>query len=386
MTRRVLKSIGAHGLHATGADRVLGALSGRSRQPLILCYHRVVEDVRAHPQAAPAMLVSVATLERQLDWVGRRYRFAGLDEVARAIESGSPRRGGRPLAAVTFDDGYADVYHHGFPLLARKGIPPAVFLTTGLVGTDGLHAHDELFRLLLRAAGRLGAEGLESLLREAGAAPGWRPSQAPLAGRPLVELTERLLTDSSASEVDDLIERLEAALAAGPEGGAAPAGVAPPELAPMSWAMVRELHAAGATVGSHTRSHRMLPNEDEPDVLTELTLSKRTIEEHVGAEVHHLAYPGGQYCPRTVAAAEAAGYRYAYTTCHHGFRDRPLLAIQRRTFWERSSAGVSRPFSPAIAACQVEGILDLVRPCRSDHRPRRRSGAPRRPTLGEATP
>ena len=104
--------------------------SGRGNEPLVLCYHRVVERVDEHPSSAPAMLVSRATLERQLAGVDRRYRFVGLDELARAVEDGSAASAKRPLAAVTFDDGYADVFHVGFPLLRRMGIPPAVFVPT----------------------------------------------------------------------------------------------------------------------------------------------------------------------------------------------------------------------------------------------------------------
>lgn len=384
MTRRFLKALGAGGLYATRADRLVGTLSGRSRRPLILCYHRVVEDVRAHPTSAPAMLVSVETLERQLDWVGRRYRFVSLDELAQGLEegpdgrleAGAPASNGRPPAAVTFDDGYADVYHHGFPLLRRKGIPAAVFLTTDLVGTDRLHAHDELFVLLQRAARHLGERGLEAALRKAGANPGWRFLPAEPPEQRLVEIKEGLLARLPARQVERLVTALERQVAGDGAGTAIPERLRQ-DLAPMSWNMVREMHAAGFTIGSHTRTHRVLPNEDEADVLAELAASKAALEERLGGEVAHLAYPAGQYCPRTVAAAEAAGYRYAYTTCYHGFRERPLLAIPRKTFWERTSSGLADTFSPAIVSCQVEGVFDLLRPCRSDHRIRSRSAAKR---------
>lgn len=391
MTRKLLKALGAHGLHATGGDRLLGTLSGRSRRPLVLCYHRVVEDVRAHPSSAPAMLVSAETLERQLDWVGRRYRFVGLDELARRVvegsENGSRRGSARPLAAVTFDDGYADVYHHGFPLLRRKGIPSAIFLTTDLVGSGRLHTHDRLFLLLQQTADLLGGPGLEEVLRSTGADLVWSSLPAGPAERRLVEVKERLLALSPGQDVERLVALLEATL----EERRAPLSISEQlreDLATMSWEMVREMHAAGVTVGSHTRTHRILPNEETADVMAELAVSKAALEARLGGEVAHLAYPGGQYCPRTVAAAEAAGYRYAYTTCYHGFPERPHLAIPRKTFWERSSAGLAGGFSPAVVSCQVEGVFDLVSPCRSDHHVRRRSGAPHRPTRmpEEATP
>lgn len=358
MIRRLVKALGAHALHATGADRLIGALSGRSRLPLVVCYHRVVEDVAEHPWSAPAMLVSVRTLEAQLDWIGRRYRFVGLDEVARAWEetlrTGSPPE--RPLAAVSFDDGYEDAYRNGFPLLVRKGIPGAFFVVADAVGTDRPLPHDELYVLLEAARARLGRSGLAALLQRLGAA----------VDGGLVETKERLLVTRPRAVVRRLIRDLRWEV-----------DVPPEELQRirddhrlLGWPELREMHAAGMTVGSHSASHRALPVEPEETVRTELAGSKRTLEEGLGAEMPHLSYPHGEFSPAAVAAAAEAGYRRAYTTCGHTSPDRPLLTLPRRTFWERSFAGITGDLSRAVASCQVQGVLDLFRPCRADHRDR----------------
>jgi hypothetical protein len=114
----------------------------------------------------------------------------------------------------------------------------------------------------------------------------------------------------------------------------------------------------------------VLPNEPAGQALLELLGSKRALEGKLGAEVVHVSYPDGQFCPSSLAAAAAAGYRYGYTTCGHRAADRPLLTIGRRTFWERTTAGLRGGFSPAVAACQVAGVFEALRPCRSDHGPR----------------
>ena len=373
MIRLAVKTAAALGLHATGADRLIGALGGRGRPPLVLCYHRVVEDVGRHPWSAPAMLVSRRTLERQLDWIGRRVEFVGLDELARGLEED----GGsfdRPIAAVTFDDGYADVYHHALPLLSAKGIPAAFFVVTDLLGTERLHAHDELYALLCGAAERLGDAGLAGLLTRVGLGALWlrHPHEGPVSTRFAV-LTERLLRSLPRHRVRRLLRRLRR-VAAVPEK-------VRDELRPMSWEMVADLRAAGMTIGSHTRSHRVLPNEPAGEVLLELVGSKQALEERLGAAVDHLSYPDGQFGPGAVAAAQGAGYRYAYTTCGHRSAERPLLTIPRRTFWERTTAGLGGDFSPAVTACQVEGVFQRLRPCRCDHGPRRRR-LPEPPAIG----
>src|SRR5262249_19910355 len=148
------------------ADRLIGTLADSRTLPVVLGYHRVVENFACEAgRAIPAMLTSRRMLAQQLDWIGRRYRFVTLDELGERMERGASLRG---LAAVTFDDGYRDVYEHAFPLLTRKGIPGAIFVVTDLVGTDELHEHDKLNMLLTRAFTRWPdpPRALQSLLVE----------------------------------------------------------------------------------------------------------------------------------------------------------------------------------------------------------------------------
>src|SRR5262245_17075793 len=95
------------------------------QMPFIVGYHRVVESFpQSARHAIPAMLISSAMLERHIDWLGKQFEFVSLDDVGFHLENGHCFR--KPSAAVTFDDGYADVYHNALPILQRKGIPAAV--------------------------------------------------------------------------------------------------------------------------------------------------------------------------------------------------------------------------------------------------------------------
>ncbi|MBI4478311.1 MAG: polysaccharide deacetylase family protein, partial [Acidobacteria bacterium] len=92
----------------------------------------------------PSMLISRRMFERHIAWLGTQFHFVSLDEIgARALQS---RPFTEPVAAITFDDGYRDVYDHAFPVLQRKGIPAAVFLVTDLVGQPFWQVHDRLYR------------------------------------------------------------------------------------------------------------------------------------------------------------------------------------------------------------------------------------------------
>ena len=357
MMRRALKTAAAWALHLTGGDRLIGFARGADRLPLVLCYHRVVRDTRRHPASAPAMLVSQRTLAAQLDWIGRRYRFVDLDELAQDVEAGRLRR--TPIAAVTFDDGYADVYRNALPVLLRKGIPAAVFVVTDLVGGRRLLLHDRLHVLLREANHRFGASGLVSLLnRHRLERPRVRADGAWDAGR-VTRLAECLLATVPRATLDRLVDDLERYVAV-------PAGVGE-RMRPLDWSMLAEMKACGITLGSHTRSHCVLPNESADVVADELGASRRALEERLGVSVAHFSFPNGHFSAATLRAVRAAGYRYAYTTCLHRVPEHPGLTIPRRTLWERSIAGIGGPVSPAVASCQVRGVFDRPRSCPHDH-------------------
>ena len=147
--RRMVKTALAAGLRWTGASSVIETINATKHIPLVIGYHSVVEDIRMHQgRAILPNLVSCRMLERQLDWLGQHFRFLTLDELGERFESGDPFN--EPLAAITFDDGYAGVYHHALPLLQRKGIPAGVFLVTETLGRQHLQVYDKLFLLLAR--------------------------------------------------------------------------------------------------------------------------------------------------------------------------------------------------------------------------------------------
>src|SRR5881394_108094 len=136
----------------TGATRLQrpAARAREQRRPLILGYHRVVEDFRSACRTdMRSMLISRAMFERHLDCVGRAFRFVSLDEIGERLAEGRPFV--EPVAAVTFDDGYQDVYENALPVLKRKGIPAAMFVVTDLVGRPAWQIHDRLYHLVAKA-------------------------------------------------------------------------------------------------------------------------------------------------------------------------------------------------------------------------------------------
>ena len=77
----------------------------------------------------------------------------------------------------------------------------------------------------------------------------------------------------------------------------------------LNWSQIREMHAAGISIQSHTVSHRPLALLDEVEILAELENSKKTIEDHLGTVVNFLSVPHGMVSGSVIAGARKVGYQ-----------------------------------------------------------------------------
>jgi peptidoglycan/xylan/chitin deacetylase (PgdA/CDA1 family) len=327
--------------------------------PFIVGYHRVVENFeRSACHAIPPMLISAGMLTRHLEWLAKHFEFVSLDDIGLHLEGG--RRFGKPAVAITFDDGYGDVYRHAYPILRKKGIPAAVFAVTDLVGTTRLQLYDKLYLLIsrLRAHGTSIACVTSGLLKNL-------DLQCP-------ELLHLRGPDDCAFGVMTLImnrfpqsavRRFVAAL----EQSAPIDREVLQEMASMTWEMIEEMHRNGFTIGSHTLSHALLTGETLPRIKYELLFSKEAIESRLGATVKHFAYPDGRFNSTVVKAVAAAGYRYGYGICHVRDREHPILTIPRKVLWEKACVDAIGRFSPVVMHCQTSWAFDDLSRCEHDH-------------------
>jgi peptidoglycan/xylan/chitin deacetylase (PgdA/CDA1 family) len=357
--RESLKTAVSCALHFTGVDGLIGKLTGTSRIPTIVSYHRVVESMEESTRTSiPSMLISTRMFEQHLDWLGRRYAMVSLDEIGSRLEAGVPFT--TPTAAVAFDDGYRDVYENAFPLLVKKGIPATVFVVTDLVGTQQLQIHDKLYLLLKAAfsAGQTSRQVVELLRNRNVAAPGMDGIVGMQRPDPLVVMAA-LLDDVSQAQALRMIPVLEERFGSqhGRNG----------ELSSLNWEMLGEMQAAGITIGSHTSTHALLTNESKETVIDETTRSRRDIEGRLGVKVHHFAYPDGRYNGEVAAAVSAAGYRFAYGTCLERDSANPLMTIPRKVLWEKAAVDSRGRFSSAMMACQMNWAFDLGSTCTHGH-------------------
>jgi len=111
--------------------------------------------------------------------------------------------------------------------------------------------------------------------------------------------------------------------------------------------------ADGLDIGSHTVSHRWLPNLGVDDLKRELADSRRMAQELLGCPVQSLAYPMGGWNAAILAAAGQAGYTIGVTT-DRGANTRRQNPLSLR----RAMA----PNSAADFALLLDGALTWLRP------------------------
>jgi peptidoglycan/xylan/chitin deacetylase (PgdA/CDA1 family) len=99
------------------ADLVLGAWPG----PRILIYHQIGAGSDRQMDLSPE------TFRGHVSWLLDHGRIVGFGDAL----SGADDPESSSYYVLTFDDGYADFYENGFPLLRDQVIPFTLYLTTG---------------------------------------------------------------------------------------------------------------------------------------------------------------------------------------------------------------------------------------------------------------
>ncbi|MDP2140732.1 MAG: polysaccharide deacetylase family protein [Gammaproteobacteria bacterium] len=351
--RRSLKTTVANALHRLSLDTLIGHSIGTANTPLIICYHRVVQDFdEAATRAMPSLLVSTSMFEKQLDWLLRHFDLVSLDEILQNQKINSRKT--RRQATITFDDGYADFYWNALPILQRKGIPSSVFVVTNLVGTTRLQTHDELYLLLshwymhpVRCENN-SEKSLEVQLMTALDLH----SDSFAAARYLLEVF-------SQDQVSNMLSLLRTHVDVPSQSLK--------EFASLDWPMLRDMVEKDVTIGSHTLSHALLPHHDQQRVADELLGSRLKLEAELGVPAGFLAYPDGQFNNRIAREAEAAGYAGALTICTHTSSQHPRHTMPRTVLWENACIDSNGEFSPAIMGCLVNGVFNLSSSCTQDH-------------------
>jgi peptidoglycan/xylan/chitin deacetylase (PgdA/CDA1 family) len=268
--------------HATRLSRVQGP------KFVVLCYHRVGSGgVPFYSNLDPAVF------EAQVRFLRRAYRIVSLDEMCRELEDGSPAG---QAVAITFDDGYRDVYTNAFPILRRYGVPATVYLTAAAIETGEISWYDRIFVLAMSPQ----CSSLEL--------DGHSPRRFALSSQEsrldaATEIVRALRSYSNRERI--------AACAALEQSAHLPATAWELNDRMLTWNQVREMQGAGISFGAHTMNHPVVSQLASSERQFELGDSKRLLESRLQSPVTHFAFPFGS--PSDIDAESCAWMpRYGY--------------------------------------------------------------------------
>ncbi|MEQ1921585.1 MAG: glycosyltransferase [Pyrinomonadaceae bacterium] len=306
----------------------------------IIAYHRVVADIaKAERESIYGTVISAETFRRHCVELKRAYDVVSLETAMHFLDE--RRRVARPLAVLTFDDGYLDFYEQAFPILSELNLPATVFLPTACIGETKPLAHDRIFWLLKHAAERSisVADALHGVGVDNVATPTNKRGD-------LLKQTDKLVYLPYETR-EKAIKVLEDALGDCREDY-------PAEYRLLDWEMVREMSNKGISFGAHTSNHVVLPLESQDVIKSEIESSKALLEAQLGKKAVSFAYPNGEYDAAIKQITANAGYTVAVTTetrVNHPGAD--PLALGRTSLCEESTRGISGRYSAGVAAVRL---------------------------------
>ena len=297
------------GLHRTGLIRLVQSVSRRyevqpvnSRLPIhwqktsgpkfvILCYHRVGSGgVPLYSGLPPEVF------EEQMDFLSKRYRLVSLETMAQELSHSGPAE---QSVAVTFDDGYRDVYTYAFPVLQKYRIPATIYLTVDVIESNSVAWYDRIFLALGIAPG----EKLDLMLDKPRRFLLTSAAARLRAGEEIISYLRTVSNETCkkfCAELEELIPL--------------PAEETANRM--LTWEQIQTMQQSGVSFGSHTLTHPAISRLAPAALDQELRESKIRLEERLGVPVRDFAYPFGKPADyeNTPDAVARCGYRTASTT------------------------------------------------------------------------
>lgn len=273
----------------------------------VFCYHRVIpEEIAKEELCHRALYVTPETFENHVKWMKKNGAIIGLDEF---MADTRQRR-----FMVTFDDGWKDNLTYALPILKKYNATATIFITTRNIDHGELFWPEELgiqISTSLRVCTR--DYVLSSLTTQIRRVINKYKLEEIISfnnnSTDLYYLLDRMIEclkmipDSSR---DNIISSLYVKLNISPkyEGS---------ELL-LNWDDISFLSDEGISFGSHTHTHALLDRIDNKTIDTELSRSKKILEQKIGKEINAFSYPNGyfqnQYIQKSLSQN---GYKFAFT-------------------------------------------------------------------------
>ena len=345
ISKRLARSV------VTGICR-LSSVLGRAERQLanrltILCYHRVLPAERKKTYFLPDLVVTPESLRLHCEVLRRHFEVLTLHDAYASWSAGS--RSERPLAAITFDDGYRDNLTFAAPVLQEFALPATFFVIAGLLGSQTPPWYDYLGGAIASNADEQCRNRVIALLKRFDVQDNLTlPDRYDRSDAYRVVAAAKTLPSDRRGELIGEVCNL----------------VGEPEQPKvddriMDFQELAQLRECGHEIGSHSLSHEILTLLDETHLAQEVGQSKHMLEAGLGAQVSSFCYPNGDYNAGVVRAVDHAGYQCAVSTgtrLNDAATDR--FALNRTFVHEDRLTGIPRSLSPYLLRMEICGLYD----------------------------
>ena len=256
ITKIWFKYILALVFHYLGVNHLL---LNRAKNTYILMLHRIsgADDILN-------ISITPKNLSAAIDWCEQLGCIRDMDSLFDRQDTGV-------RFAITFDDGYSSVLK---ALELPKIVPMTVYLSTGFIETNRSFWATYIESLLMKDdIAYLDLSGFDLGVYKL-AYYGQR--------RNAILVLNRKMKALHPNKIHEVINFLE------DKFGNSNASEF------LNWHQVKQLSDAGITIGSHTHNHAITSRLSKMDFEQEMQLSHELIEQKLGQEVQHFAYPNGQ--------------------------------------------------------------------------------------------
>jgi peptidoglycan/xylan/chitin deacetylase (PgdA/CDA1 family) len=294
--------------------------------PAVLTYHGVLpEGYKIIDPALDGSLVTADSFRRQLRFLKDQYNVTSPEEFLLWCEAGHelPPRS----VLLTCDDGLRNSMFDMLPILHDAGVTCLFFVTgAALVATPTMLWYEELYLMFLA-----GTENLTLDLPEIGL----RAYTSRKEKRSLWWALVRRLSRYDLDRRRSLLERIRVQLGLSERWDAEyrEDSLCSRRFLVLSQAELQQLAAAGMCIGAHSLSHPML-SQLPPEVgWSEISESKKNLEQALGRKIWAFAYPFGDSLSvrsQEMEMAERAGFQCAFLNVSGAFGTRtPKFALPR---------------------------------------------------------